>query len=238
MNTLNLGKHISAQFNLELQNLRNHVLSMGGLVERQLELAIISAETRNSDSIKEFLNGKQAINSMACDIDLACNQIIVKRQPTASDLRLIMMIVKIISALHRMGDACIPVADIAIKVNIQTCPFLLANLKNIGWQSIRILSLTLDCFARNDAKSALLIYKQDDKFMKDYELNINQLISYIVDHPSVTPNILHFLWATKSIRQIAYLCKNISEFLICYALGVDIRYLSEELVDEYSLMCN
>lgn len=104
MDNLNLNKHISGQFNAELEHIRTQVLTMGGLVEQQLTDAITAMHNQDGELAKRVIEGDAKVNMMEVAIDEACVRIIAKRQPTASDLRLVMAIIKTISELERIGD--------------------------------------------------------------------------------------------------------------------------------------
>ena len=104
MDNLNLNKHISGQFNAELEYIRTQVMTMGGLVEQQLSDAITAMHNQDSELAKRVIDGDKQVNMMEVAIDEACVRIIAKRQPTASDLRLVMAIIKTIAELERIGD--------------------------------------------------------------------------------------------------------------------------------------
>ena len=103
-NNLNLNKHISGQFNAELEYIRTQVMTMGGLVEQQLSDASTAMHNQDSDLAKRVIDGDKQVNMMEVAIDEACVRIIAKRQPTASDLRLVMAIIKTIAELERAGE--------------------------------------------------------------------------------------------------------------------------------------
>ncbi len=104
MDSLNLNKHISGQFNAELESIRTQVMTMGGMVEQQLSDAITAMHNQDSELAKRVVEGDHQVNMMEVAIDEACVRIIAKRQPTASDLRLVMAIIKTIAELERIGD--------------------------------------------------------------------------------------------------------------------------------------
>lgn len=97
MDNMNLNKHISGQFNAELESVRNQVLVMGGLVEQQLTDAIAAIHDQDLDAARKIVANDHKVNAMEVAIDEECTRIIAKRQPTASDLRLVMAIIKTIA---------------------------------------------------------------------------------------------------------------------------------------------
>lgn len=116
MDNLNLNKHISGQFNAELEHIRTQVLTMGGLVEQQLTDAITAMHNQDGELAKRVIEGDAKVNMMEVAIDEACVRIIAKRQPTASDLRLVMAIIKTISELERIGDVADKICRTALEV--------------------------------------------------------------------------------------------------------------------------
>ncbi len=127
MDNLNLNKHISGQFNAELEYIRTQVLTMGGLVEQQLSDAITAMHNQDSDLAKRVIDGDKQVNMMEVAIDEACVRIIAKRQPTASDLRLVMAIIKTIAELERIGDVADKICRTALeKFSQQHQPLLVS----------------------------------------------------------------------------------------------------------------
>ena len=97
MDKLNLTKHISSQFNDEIEQVRNHVMAMGGLIEQQLSDALTAIANSDAELAQQVIANDVLVNDWEIKIDAECTRIIAKRQPAASDLRLIMAIIKAIS---------------------------------------------------------------------------------------------------------------------------------------------
>lgn len=128
MDSLNLNKHISGQFNAELESIRTQVMTMGGMVEQQLSDAITAMHNQDSDLAKRVIEGDKNVNMMEVAIDEACVRIIAKRQPTASDLRLVMVISKTIAELERIGDVADKICRTALEKFSQQHQPLLVSL--------------------------------------------------------------------------------------------------------------
>lgn len=97
MENSNIGHHISGQFNRELEDIRNHVLTMGGLVEEQIELAIRAFVSSDVELAEQVIKQDNQIDDLEMALDKECTQIMALRQPTAFDLRLLIAILKIIN---------------------------------------------------------------------------------------------------------------------------------------------
>ena len=106
-------EHISKQFDADLEEVRTRVLQMGGFVEEQIEHAIEALTSGNEELIDQVIARDHRVNSMEVSIDEICNQIIARRQPTAGDLRMIMMVIKTITDLERIGDEAAKIARMA-----------------------------------------------------------------------------------------------------------------------------
>lgn len=169
MDTLNLNKHISAQFNAELEHIRTQVMIMGGLVEQQLTDAITALHNMDSELARRVIADDQKVNRMEVEIDEHCVKIIAKRQPTASDLRLVMAITKTISELERIGDVAEKISRTALEKFSQQHQPLLISLESFGQHSVEMLHEVLDAFARMDLEAAIEIYRADKKLDQEYE---------------------------------------------------------------------
>lgn len=172
MDNLNLNKHISGQFNAELEYIRTQVMTMGGLVEQQLSDAITAMHNQDSDLAKRVIDGDKQVNMMEVAIDEACVRIIAKRQPTASDLRLVMAIIKTIAELERIGDVADKICRTALEKFSQQHQPLLVSLESLGRHTVQMLHDVLDAFARMDLDEAVRIYREDKKVDQEYELSL------------------------------------------------------------------
>ncbi|NHB96908.1 phosphate signaling complex protein PhoU [Photorhabdus stackebrandtii] len=225
MDNLNLNKHISGQFNAELEHIRTELMVMGGLVEEQLSKAITSMHNQDAELAREVIEDDHKVNMMEVAIDEACVRIIAKRQPTASDLRLIMSISKTIAELERIGDVAKKICQTALeKFSYQHQP-LLVSLESLGRHTIQMLHDVLDAFARMDLEEAIRIYHEDKKVDKEYEGIVRQLMTYMMEDPRTIPSVLTVLLCARSIERIGDRCQNICEFIFYYVKGQDFRHV-------------
>ncbi|GGY89198.1 MULTISPECIES: phosphate signaling complex protein PhoU [Shewanella] len=232
MENKNLNKHISGQFSAELEDIRNKVLAMGGLVERQLEQALDALGALDAELAQQVIDGDHRVNGMEVDIDEECTRIIAKRQPAASDLRLVIAISKTIADLERIGDACVRIAKAALEKRNNNQQPLLVSIESMGRHATRLLHSTLDSLARMDAESAIELHKEDAKLDKEYEGIIRQLMTYMMEDPRSIPGILDVLWAARAVERVGDRCKNICEYVIYYVKGRDVRHVSYEEMEK------
>ncbi|GIU39676.1 phosphate signaling complex protein PhoU [Shewanella colwelliana] len=228
MENMNLNKHISGQFNAELDDIRNRVLAMGGLVERQLEQSLDALGKLDADLAQKVIDGDHTVNGMEVAIDEECTRIIAKRQPAASDLRLIIAISKTIADLERIGDACVKIANAALDKRLKNQQPLLVSIENMGRHATRTLHATLDALARMDAEVAMELHKEDAKLDSEYEGIIRQLMTYMMEDPRSIPEVLDVLWAARAVERVGDRCQNICEYIIYYVKGKDVRHTSYE----------
>jgi len=229
---MNFGRHISGQFNVELESIRTHVLTMGGLVEQQLAFAMQALHKEDIELARKVVKDDHKVNSMEVFIDEACTRIIAKRQPTAKDLRLIMAIIKTISDLERIGDVATKIAHVAIESQTAEERTFQVSLEPLCRLAISMLHQVLDAFARMDVEAATEVYKFDDKIDAEYEAVIRQLITYMTDNPASIPSVLQVMWSAKAIERVGDRCQNICEYIIYFVKGKDIRHIGDQNIDD------
>ncbi|WP_131865537.1 phosphate signaling complex protein PhoU [Biostraticola tofi] len=224
MDNLNLNKHISGQFNAELEHIRTQVMAMGGLVEQQLTDAISAMHSQDEDLAKRVVEGDAQVNMMEVAIDEACVRIIAKRQPTASDLRLVMAIIKTISELERIGDVADKICRTALEKYSQQHLPMLVSIESLGRHTVQMLHDVLDAFARMDLNEAIRIYREDKKVDQEYEGIVRQLMTYMMEDPRTIPSVLTALFCARSIERIGDRCQNICENIFYFVKGQDFRH--------------
>ncbi|OTA15611.1 transcriptional regulator PhoU [Xenorhabdus vietnamensis] len=232
MDNLNLSKHISGQFTAELEHIRTELMVMGGLVEEQLSKAILAMHNQDEVLARQVIENDQKVNMMEVAIDEACVRIIAKRQPTASDLRLIMVISKTIAELERIGDVANKICQTALEKFSHQQQSLLVSLESLGRHTIQMLHDVLDAFARMDLEEAIRIYREDKKVDQEYESIVRQLMTYMMEDPRTIPNIMTALFCARSIERIGDRCQNICEFIFYYVKGQDFRHVGGDKLEK------
>ncbi|MCO4322708.1 phosphate signaling complex protein PhoU [Aliidiomarina quisquiliarum] len=230
MDKLNLGKHISGKFSAELSSVMSKVLAMGGLVEKQLTDALMAIQLDDKELANRVLSNDVNINELELDIDSACTRIIAKRQPTASDLRLVLAILKAISDLERIGDESERIARVALKSFNKEQEHLLVSLENLGQHVLTMLRQVLDAFARMDEDAAFEVHQQDATADRQYEALTRLLMTYMMEDSRSIPKIMDVMWSARSLERIGDRCQNIAEYIIYFVRGKDVRHASPELM--------
>lgn len=232
-----IGHHISHQYDEDLESLRSKVLNMGGMVEKQVENALIALTRSDSSLAEEVATSDYKINSMEVSIDEECTQIIARRQPAASDLRLVVTILKTITDLERVGDEAEKIGRHAVKLaTVERTPTYFSEIKHLGEQVRKMLHDSLDAFARMDTESAASIAKGDRDINNEYDALVRQLITHMMEDPRAIKRSLRVMWCARSLERIGDHAKNICEYIIFTVAGKDVRHtsikqVSDELVD-------
>ncbi len=226
MSKLNLGQHISRRFNQELEDVRNNVLHMGGLVEEQLANAVKALVGAEAGLARQVIDGDSRVNLMEREIDEECTRIVARRQPAATDLRLVMAIIKTINDLERIGDEAKRVAKMSqseLDGSIQEG--LRGELSHMGELVRGMLRQVLDAFARTDVDTAVEVVKADVRVDRKYKGIIEHLVTQMSADPDAIPALLNVLWAARSLERMGDRCKNIAEYVIYMVLGMDVRHI-------------
>ncbi|MBY5992782.1 phosphate signaling complex protein PhoU [Ferrimonas balearica] len=232
MDNMNLSKHISGQFNAELEDVRNRVMAMGGLVEEQLTNALSVLQSGDEELAKKVVARDRKVNTLEVSIDEECTRIIAKRQPAASDLRLVLAISKTVSDLERIGDSAERIARLATEHHHKRQRGMLVSMEAMGRHTLKMLHEVLDAFARMDVDAAMRIHKEDAKVDSEYEAVVRQLMTFMMEDPRSIPNVLDVLWAARALERVGDRCQNICEYIIYYVKGKDIRHLDMSQVED------
>ena len=226
MDKLHLGQHISRQFNEELEEVRSQVLHMGGIVEDQLANALKVLVGDDPELARAVIKADAQVNTLEVDIDEECTRIVARRQPAATDLRLVMTVSKTINELERIGDEAKRVAKMSREELGGVLPEdVREELTYMGDLVRDMLRQVLDAFARTDVDTAIEVVKADKKVDKKYKKIIKKLIKHMGDDPESVPAVVNIMWAVRSLERLGDRCQNIAEHIIYMVLGTDIRHI-------------
>ena len=217
--------HISGQFNAELDALRNFMLEMGGKVEQQLASAIAALVAMDSGQAELIINRDHEVNQMEMSIDEQCATILARRQPAASDLRLIVAIIKVNTDLERIGDEAAKVALQAMRLSeAGHSPSSFMGIRHIGTCVAEMLRRALDAFARLDAEAAVEVVRSDRVVDQEYGNALRSLMTFMMEDPRAIGSIINEMWALRSLERIGDHASNIAEHVIYLVRGMDVRH--------------
>ncbi len=226
-------KHLSSQFDSELNHVSSRLMEMGGLVESQIQQAVYALLLFVEDVADQVIETENHVNAMEVEIDRELSSIIAKRQPTAKDLRLLMAISKATANLERAGDEANKIARM-VKSMISTGIYKSlpsSELRLTTEMASGLIRKSLDAFARLDTSTALTILKEDDLIDKEFDGFVRKLITYMMEDPrTITPS-LDLLFVAKALERIGDHAKNIAELIIYIVKGEDVRHASIEHIE-------
>ncbi|HEX7374266.1 MAG TPA: phosphate signaling complex protein PhoU [Steroidobacteraceae bacterium] len=233
METSDLSHHIHSRYNADLEGVRTAVLQMGGLVEQQLQNGVNAVVNGDSRLGEEVARLDHKVNSMEVAIDDDCSRILATRAPTASDLRLIVAVIKTITDLERIGDETEKLGHTAARLaTLDRTVDRYRELKHIGGLVSEMVRGALDAFARLDTEAALLVARKDRVVDEEYEAIQRQCITFMMEDPRTIRRSMDVLWVARALERIGDHAKNICEYVIYMVLGKDIRHLSIEDVEK------
>ena len=226
-------KHLSTQFDSELNGVSAKVMELGGLVESQIRQAIYALSHFSIEVSNQVTSNEALVNAMEVEIDRELSSIIARRQPTARDLRLLLAISKTTANLERVGDEAEKIARMVRSIissgSHRSLPA--SELRMAADLASGLLRKALEAFARLDTSAALSILKEDDLIDQEFNGFVRKLITYMMEDPRMISPSLDLLFLAKAIERIGDHAKNIAEFIIYVVKGEDVRHTSMESIE-------
>jgi len=233
-----LTEHISQQFNVELEDVRNKVLTMGGLVEQNLRDAVRAVVDGDSAICDAVIHVEERVNKLEVEIDDEITRVLARRQPAAGDLRMLTTVLKTITDLERTGDEAEKIARMGIKMSsIENerirVPFI--ELRHLGNEVRLMMSKSLDAFARMDIKTACEVIESDQEIDEEYESITRQLLTLMMEDPRNVRRAIDAMWIARALERCGDHSKNISEYVVYMVSGKDVRHSSLDEITKTEL---
>lgn len=231
------SEHISKQFDLDLEKIRTRVLQMGGLVEHQILNALDGLLHHNLEVLDKVIEEDALVNAIEVAVDEECQLIIARRQPAATDLRMVYTVIKTITDLERIGDEAQKIARMG-KTILQSERMQIPRFREVHKMAevaLVMLRRALDSFARMDDSAALDVARQDVFLDEDFSANLRQLITFMMEDPRTISTSIDTLFILKAIERIGDHAKNISEYVVYLVKGKNIRHTSIEDMERAGL---
>ena len=227
-----MTKHISEQYDIELTQIRELLMEMGGMVEQQVIRACQSLTTHDMSLAEQVRDDENRLNQMEVELDDHCVSIIAKRQPTAGDLRIVVSVMKTITDLERIGDEADRIAKMALSIANSEIPGdQYADFRGMADKVSKSLNRSLDAFARLDVESALRVIEMDEEVDRAYNHLVRRCISAMRDEPEQIENSISLIWAARALERVGDHAKNMSEYVIYQVKGLDVRHSPNSELD-------
>jgi len=219
-------KHLSTQFDLDLDKITGNVMNLAGLVESQVSQAIYALSIFSVEVADELLETEDQVNALEVEIDHEIASIIARRQPTAGDLRLLVSMSKTTANLERVGDEAAKIArkvkSIINDTSVLVVPF--SDLRVCGELATGLLRKTIDAFVRLEPTVAVEILRNDGLFDLEFDGFVRKLITYMMEDPKTITASLDLLFIAKAIERVGDHSRNIAELIIYIVEGHDVRH--------------
>jgi phosphate transport system protein len=232
-----MSEHTLKQFDAELEAVRARVLQMGGLVEEQIARAMEALSNGNTRIAVQVVDDDHRVNALEVAIDEECSTIIARRQPAAVDLRMLMMVVKTITDLERIGDEAAKIARMTQLIYESDRPFVprTNDIRHMADVALAMLRNSLDAFARLDLSVAAKVVRQDESVDDSFRGVLRQLITFMMEDPRTISHTLEILFIAKAIERIGDHAKNMSEYVVYMVKGKDVRHTGPEAIEREAL---
>ena len=228
---MNQKDHTSKQYDAELEALRDEVMQMGGLVEYQVTAAVDALIRGDEDSLSVIIEEDHRVNGMEVRIDQLCSHLIARRQPAASDLRMVMAISKIVTDLERIGDEASKIGRLGKTLSHSLKGPRARHLRDISQGALSMLRDVLDAFTRLDTNKAAFIVREDKAIDERFRNILRHLITYMLEDPRTITNAVDLVFIAKALERIGDHAKNIAECIIYIVRGKDVRYISVDQLE-------
>ena len=219
--------HYSTKYDVLLTQLSDEALMMGRLVEKQLRFAINALVYGDRLLAQQVEKTEDQVNRMEVEIDAKCIRLLATRQPKASDLRFVLMVIKTVNDLERMGDEVNRVALMGSRVVERPSDFPnFDDIQELGERVSRLLHETLIAFEQTDEVKSLELIRQDKKVDKKFTTTLKRIRKWMMTAPDTVPDAVDILWAIRSLERVGDRSCNICEHVIFFVKGKDIRHLN------------
>ncbi|MBD2859146.1 phosphate signaling complex protein PhoU [Spongiibacter sp. KMU-158] len=225
MDKLSFENHIASRYDEELEQIFSQLMAMGGKVEQQVQLAVKAILDSDSNIAERVIQGDKDVDRMEIRIDEDCVLVIARRQPTASDLRLVISVTRAVADLERIGDEAEKIAKHALEL-IEHGPLMSGYtvVSQLGVSVTAMLHNALDAFARFDADAAMRTIDEDKQVDQEYKAALSELDTLMASEPALLKQYLNLVWIVRSLERIGDHAKNLCEQIVFVAKGKDIRH--------------
>ncbi|TVP59991.1 MAG: phosphate transport system regulatory protein PhoU [Halomonadaceae bacterium] len=228
------SKHISHKFNEELSELKNHLMVMGGMVEKQVEDAIEALMEGDTEKAMEVRRQDKEVDKLELVIDDEAVHVIAMRQPAASDLRLVMSVVKMVADLERIGDEAKKIAKLTVEMgsDSRSNRRSFVEVRNISVHVRTMIRDALDAFSRFDTDQALAVMREDDAVDDEYKSATRALVTHMMEDARSITSCLNQMWVLRALERVGDHAENLAEHVVFMVEGTDVRHTPAEDIEK------
>jgi phosphate transport system protein len=206
-------------FHKKLSEIQDDVLTIGSMVEKAISRSIEALKNRDLTLAHQIIADDQKINQKRFDIEEKCIQLIATQQPMASDLRIIVAVLNIITELERIGDHAEGIAKIAVEIGDEPPLKPLIDIPRMAEKTNEMLRRSLKAFVNRDAESAIKIAAEDDEVDNLYNQVFRELLVFMMDDPKTITRATRLIWVAHNLERSADRVTNICERVVFVVTG-------------------
>jgi len=214
-------------FTIELEELNQKLLQMGGLVESAIHRSVLSLIDQNKELAEEVIRDEPRINRMEMEIDGLATRLLALRQPVARDLRLLTAALKINTDLERIGDLAVHVAERSLSLMHHPLVRPMTDIPKMASLVQSMLLKCLDAFVRGDADLAHTVLLADDEVDNLRDGVYAELMDTMRRDPSVVSAAIDLIFVARNLERIGDHATNIAEDVVFLVKGIDVRHHAE-----------
>lgn len=225
--------HISRQFNQELEELKTHLMAMGGMVEKQVQDAVFALLESDSRLAEKVRDNDRQVNDLQIQIDDECTRVLARRQPAASDLRLVLAVIRATSDLERIGDEASKIARNALSLSENSNTVRgLVEVRHISEHVRKMLRDSLTAFARFDTELAMQVIREDEFVDGEYGSAMRSLMTFMMEDSRSITSVLSVMWVLRALERVGDHANNLAEHVVYLVKGLDIRHTDPDTLDQ------
>ena len=217
--------HSDREYEAELHKLHDQLLLMGAKVEEMIANSMRALVDRDSELARRMIEFDHQINRLEVDIDDLCLRILAKRQPVASDLRLITTALKFVTDLERIGDLGVNICERVIELNTEPTLKPYVDLPRMAETAQGMVRNALDAFVQADPERARDVCDRDRIVNAYYGQVFRELLTYMMEDPRNIYRAIRAQSIAKYLERIGDHATNLAEMVIFMVVGKDVRHL-------------
>ena len=211
-------------FEVELKEIQQELLRMGGMAESMLRDAVDSVLNRDGELASVVIQSDDQVNTLENEIEESCIRFIARHQPAASDLRLLSMVFKINHDVERMADKAVNVAQRSLELleYPPVKPFI--DLPRVATIVRDMAKDALDAFVNRDADLAEAVRARDEQVDEIYKQTVQELLLRLSEDSALVRPGISILLLFRHLERVGDLAANISEEVYYLVKGDVLRH--------------